>query len=132
MRSRRRVSLFTENQTNNERIYKRAISIALCQRCIPRKYVVQGRREAVNPAATGTKAAARYLRTIHAGRDTVVLYLRLAAAVDEHLLEDPLAYFDALLAERKEEADEFDHVVLPSEMSADAKLVARQLFAGML
>ncbi len=122
--------LFTENQTNNERIYSVPSPSPYVKDAF-HEYVVQGRREAVNPAATGTKAAARYLRTIDAGQ-TVVLDLRLAAAVDEHLLEDPFADFDALLAERKEEADEFYDVVLPSEMSADAKLVARQAFAGML
>ena len=95
------------------------------------EYVVHGKRDAVNPAATGTKAAARYIRTIDAGK-TITLELRLAAATDEHLLEDPFADFDAWLTKCREEADEFYEVVLPNELSADEKLVARQAFAGML
>ncbi len=40
--------------------------------------------------------------------------------------------FDSLLTQRREEADEFYNVVIPSNLSADQKLVARQAFAGML
>ena len=122
--------LFTENQTNNERLYGVPSSSPYVKDAF-HEYVVHGKREAVNPAATGTKAAARYARTINAG-ETIVLELRLAVATDEHLLEDPFADFDALLTKCKEEADEFYDVVLPNELSADAKLVARQAFAGML
>ena len=51
---------------------------------------------------------------------------------DEHLLKAPFADFDSLLQQRRKEADEFYDVVLPTELSADEKLVARQAFAGML
>src|SRR5262249_46038397 len=94
-------------------------------------YVVNGKREAVNPARTGTKAAARYSRTIEAGQ-TITLNLRLAALIDDHPLESPFADFDARIAQRQEEADEFYNVVVPPNLSADAKLIARQAFAGML
>ncbi len=42
---------------------------------------MNGERAAVNPAATGTKAAARYHRTVNAG-ETLTLDLRLAAVRD--------------------------------------------------
>ncbi len=122
--------LFTENQTNNERLYG-APSPSPYVKDAFHEYVVHGKRDAVNPAAAGTKTAARYTRTIDAGK-TLVLQLRLAVATDEHLLEDPFADFDAVLTECKEQADEFYDVVLPKELSPDAKLVARQAFAGML
>ncbi len=122
--------LFTENQTNNERIYGVASASPYVKDAF-HEYVVHGKQEAVNPAATGTKAAARYSRTVDAGK-TITLELRLAAATDEHLLEDPFADFEALLTQCREEADEFYEVVLPKQLSADEKLVARQAFAGML
>ena len=122
--------LFTENQTNNERIYGVPSPSPYVKDAF-HEYVVHGKREAVNPAATGTKAAARYVRSIDAGK-TITLDLRLAAATDEHLLEDPFADFDASLTKCKEEADEFYDVVLPKELLADEKLVSRQAFAGML
>ena len=74
---------------------------------------MNGKRAAVNPAATGTKAAARYSRTVDAGRDD---HARLATCrrwSDDHPLESPFADFDALLMQRQEEADEFYNVVLP-------------------
>ena len=122
--------LFTENQTNNERIYGVPSPSPYVKDAF-HEYVVHAKREAVNPAATGTKAAARYVRSIDAGK-TITLELRLAAATDEHLLEDPFADFDASLTKCKEEADEFYDVALPKELSADEKLVSRQAFAGML
>jgi hypothetical protein len=122
--------LFTENETNSERLYGVSSPSPYVKDAF-HEYVVHGKHDAVNPAATGTKAAARYVRTIKAG-ETITLELRLAAATDEHLLEDPFADFDALLTQCKEEADEFYDVVLPKEVSADAKLVARQAFAGVL
>ena len=122
--------LFTENQTNTQRLYGTPSPSPYVKDAF-HEYVVHGNRDAVNPAATGTKAAARYVRTVGAG-ETVVLELRLAATTDEHLLEDPFADFDALLTKCKEEADEFYDVVLPKRLSIDEKLVARQAFAGML
>ena len=122
--------LFTENETNNERLFG-VPSPSPHVKDAFHEYVVHGKREAINPAATGTKAAARYTRTIDAGK-TLVLQLRLAAATDEHLLEDPFADYDASFTNCKEEADEFYDVVLLKELSPDEKLVARQAFAGML
>jgi Glycosyl hydrolase family 63 C-terminal domain len=122
--------LFTENQTNTQRLYGTPSPSPYVKDAF-HEYVVHGHREAINPAATGTKAAARYVRTVAAG-ETVVLELRLAATTDEHLLEDPFADFDALLTQCKEEADEFYDVVMPKRLSMDETLVARQAFAGML
>ena len=122
--------LFTENETNRDRLYGVTSPTPFVKDAF-HEYVVNDRREAVNPAATGTKAAACYTRMVKAG-ETITLDLRLASVVDEHPLETPFAGFDLLLVQRKEEADEFYSVVLPEHLSADAKLVARQAFAGML
>jgi hypothetical protein len=122
--------LFTENETNTERVFGAQSPNAFVKDAF-HDYVVNGKRDAVNPAQTGTKAAARYTRMIAAG-ETITIDLRLAAEVDVHPLEAPFADFDVLLNERREEADEFYGVVLPEKLSDDAKLVARQAFAGML
>src|SRR5262249_12265255 len=65
--------LFTENETNSERLF-RAPSPTPYVKDAFHAYVVNGKREAVNPARTGTKAAARYSRTIEAGQ-TITLNL---------------------------------------------------------
>jgi hypothetical protein len=103
--------LFTENETNNERLYGVPSPTPYVKDAF-HAYVVNGKREAVNPAATGTKAAARYSRTIDAG-ETINFDLRLASVLTEHRLEAPFADFEASLSQRKEEADEFYKVVLP-------------------
>jgi hypothetical protein len=122
--------LFTENETNTERLYGAPGATPYVKDAF-HACVVNGRREAVNPSATGTKAAARYTRLVGAG-ETVTLELRLAAVREGQLLDPPFAGFDAAFAQRRQEADEFYAVVLPPRLSDDARLVARQAFAGML
>jgi len=122
--------LFTENETNTERLYGVASRTPYVKDAF-HSYVTGGNRGAVNPAATGTKAAAHYVREVPPG-ETVSLRLRLAKLIDHHPYEDPFADFDPDFTERREDADQFYGVVLPSALSADAKLIARQAFAGML
>lgn len=122
--------LFTENETNYERLY-RTPSPTLYTKDAFHDYVVGGKPEAVNTAATGTKAAAHYTRNLGPG-ETATIDLRLASVLDGRLLTSPLKDFDSLLEKRRREADEFYNVVLPAKLSADARLVARQAFAGML
>ena len=121
--------LFTENETNNERLFHVASRSPYVKDAF-HEYVINGRRDAVNPAATGTKAAARYVRTIGGG-ETVTLQLRLAAT-HGRLPADPFANFEAQFTRCKQEADQFYSVVLPETLSAEEKLIARQAFAGML
>ena len=94
-------------------------------------YVIGGNRNAVNPAQTGTKAACHYQLSVRPGQ-TTSLQLRLAALVNNHPHEDPLADFDANISLRQQEAEEFYGAVLPSGLSVDAKLIVRQAFAGLL
>ena len=122
--------LFTENETNTERLYGMPPATPYVKDAF-HAYVVDGKHDAVNPAHTGTKAAALYRRTVAAG-ETITIQLRLAAMIDNHPHAAPFADFDTLIAERREEADEFYSVVLPAKLSDDARLVARQAFAGML
>ena len=90
--------------------------------------IVLGRREAVNPAREGTKVAAHYRLTVPAGGSaTVRLRLRPAGA------EAPaLADFDAIMAARAAEADDFYAHLQRDLRDADARLVQRQAFAGMI
>jgi hypothetical protein len=122
--------LFTENETNNERLFGVSSHTPYVKDAF-HSYVIGGNRGAVNPAKTGTKAAARYYREVKPG-ETLSLRLRLAAIAGNHLFDDPFADFDANFRQRCEEADEFYGVVLPPALSDDAKLIARQAFAGML
>ncbi len=122
--------LFTENETNTERIFKQKSASPYVKDAF-HAYVIEGKQDAVNPQSIGTKAAARYHRTVAAG-ETIQIRLRLAAVIDQHILEDPFADFEASLKQRKEEADEFYNAVLTPSMGDEARMIARQAFAGML
>ena len=62
--------LFTENETNNERLYAKPNPSPYVKDGF-HAFVVHGKKDAVNPAQFGTKAAARYQFKVDAG-DSVV------------------------------------------------------------
>jgi hypothetical protein len=122
--------LFTENETNTERLFKIPNSSPYVKDGID-NYVVHGRQEVVNPKRTGTKAAAHYEISVPAG-GVQVIQLRLS---DRRLSSPRDAFgpeFEGVLKTRLREADEFYADVIPSNVSEDAHLVIRQAFAGML
>jgi hypothetical protein len=119
--------LFTENETNNERIFGSANSSPYVKDGIDR-YVVHGETDAVNPDRTGTKAAAHHVLTI-AGGQSAGVRLRLA---DTELAEPFGPGFGQVFAQRRAEADEFYDGVVPSRVGEDERRVVRQALAGML
>ncbi|HEY7284488.1 MAG TPA: hypothetical protein VH497_03520 [Vicinamibacterales bacterium] len=118
--------LFTENETNNARLFKAVNGTRYVKDGI-NDYFVHGRRDAVNPDQAGTKASAHYPLTLAAG-ESRTLRLRLA---DAESALDP-GSFDRMMVERRREADEFYASVIPSSLGADASNVMRQALAGML
>lgn len=125
--------LFTENETNNQRLYNASNTSPFVKDGI-NEYIVHNNHHAVNPAQEGTKASAHYRLMIGAG-ESVTLRLRLSdeqltAAKQKSFAKD----FDKVFADRMKEADEFynNEKVIPSKLSADAKNVMRQAFAGMM
>ena len=68
--------LFTENESNAQRLWGQPNPTPYVKDAFHR-YVISGERDAVNPAKTGTKAAARYVLEVPAGGCEVV-QLRLA------------------------------------------------------
>src|SRR6202035_2121528 len=70
--------LFTENATNDERIFGTPNRTSYVKDGI-NDYIVAGRQEAINPEQTGTKAAAHYRVDVDAGA-TSVIRLRLKDA----------------------------------------------------
>ena len=120
--------LFTENETNLQRLFGVPNTSPYVKDGI-NDYVVNGATDAVNPARTGTKASARYTLSLGPG-ETQTVRLRLERASEDP--EPSGAHFDAILAERIREADEFYATVIPSELTPDARNVMRQALAGML
>jgi len=122
--------LFTENETNSERVFNVPNASSYVKDGI-NNYIVHGQREAVNPAQTGTKAAAYYEIAIPAGGIHVV-DLRLTDRLWSSPTDAFGPEFDGVLTSRLREADEFYADVIPARLSADSRMVVRQAFAGML
>jgi len=127
--------LFTENETNTQRLLGVPNRTPYAKDGID-DYIVHGRTDAVNPEGTGTKAAAHYPVTIGPG-ESRTLRLRLSdAAADAWPATNgsggPFSSFDAVMAARRAEADEFYASVIPPRLDADAANVMRQAIAGML
>jgi hypothetical protein len=118
--------LFTENETNNKRIFGTANPTPYVKDGI-NDFVVAGTQEAVNPNQTGTKASAHYQLGVSAG-ETAVIKLRLSNAK----LRDPFSQFDQIVEERRREADAFYQAITPAGVGHDAANVMRQALAGML
>jgi hypothetical protein len=119
--------LFTENDTDNERIFGTPNATPYVKDGI-NNYVVAGRQEAVSPNLIGTKAAAHYQLTVGAG-ETAVIRLRLRNAASRNPFG---SQFDQIIEQRRGEADVFYHAITPSRVSEDAAHVMRQALAGML
>jgi hypothetical protein len=126
--------LFTENETNSQRIFGTPNSSPYVKDGI-NNYLVHSRQERVNPQKRGTKAAAHYQLTVEGGNSEV---LRLRLSTTEPISTSTLQGgvfgrgFDAAFRTRKQEADEFYASVIPSSLSADEANVMRQALAGML
>jgi hypothetical protein len=119
--------LFTDNDTNAARLWGAPNAGSFAKDGI-NDYVVDGRKDAVNADAVGTKAAAHYRLTVPAGASATVRLRLHAAAAPTPFGRD----FEAVFARRIREADEFYATVIPDALSADARLVMRQAFAGLL
>jgi hypothetical protein len=120
--------LFTENETNSERIFGLPNASPYVKDGI-NDYVVNGRKAAVNPAQTGTKAAVHYRLVLSPG-EARTIQLRLSDAPN---LMEPLGNeFNAAFSARQQEANEFYQRITPFPLSEDMRNVQRQAFAGML
>ena len=118
--------LFTENETNNQRLWGQPNPAPYVKDAF-HEYVIHRKYHAVNPAKTGTKAAALCVLNIPAGGSKVIrLRLRAKPAADA------FASFDRTFAERLSDADEFYDRIAPKNLSEDEKRVHRQALAGMM
>ena len=119
--------LFTENETNQRRLFGRENPTPFVKDGI-HEFIVGGRTDTVNPAKSGTKAAAHYHLAIPPGESATVR-LRLTDAAAGKFFGGA---FDKLMKSRRQEADEFYAGVIPESLDADAALVMRQALAGMI
>ena len=119
--------LFTENESNAASLWGQPNPTPYVKDAFHR-YVVSGEAAAVNPQMSGTKAAARYILDVPAGGSAVVR-LRLSPKPPAK----PFGLdFDATIAARIKDADEFYQRITPGTLTEDERRVHRQALAGML
>lgn len=128
--------LFTENETNFERIYQTGNKSAFTKDGI-NDFLVNGNDRAVNAENKGTKAAAHYHFDLDPNSSQTI-YLRLCS---ENAVERGLKFSDQsdfvfqcedVFQMRQREADQFYGSITPENLSEDGKKIMRQALAGML
>jgi hypothetical protein len=119
--------LFTENETNQQRLFGIANSARHVKDGI-NDYVVRGLRGAASTSGAGTKASAYYQRTLQPN-ESFVLRLRLTDKIHGAALD---GNFDRIFAERIKEADDFYATVIPAGVAPDRRNIMRQALGGLL
>jgi hypothetical protein len=123
--------LFTENETNHERLFPGQKNESPHVKDGINDFVVYDNKDAVNAEHLGTKAAAHFQGDVGAG-STAVIRLRLCknpSGLNGNLFGKA---FDTIFEDRVNEADEFYKSVTPSSVSEDKANVMRQALSGML
>ena len=118
--------LFTENETNTERLYGLANASPYVKDGF-HHYLLRGESGAVNPELEGTKAAALYRCPLRSG-GTRTVRLRLADTAHQA----PFDGFDQVFQLRHTEADLFYEALQNPAMTEEERHIQRQALAGML
>ncbi len=116
--------LFTNNETNNERLYGVPSRTPYVKDAFHR-HIIHG-ENAINPEQRGTKACA-WMRYDVAPGEAAVMVMRLAPP-DNPSTRQP----DNLLEERRHDADTFYASIHPPNASTEERNIQRQALAGML
>jgi hypothetical protein len=121
--------LFTENETNKERLYGAPNASPWAKDGFHR-YVIDGETGAVCPYEQGTKCAPHYVFEVPGGgRRVVRMRLRPEAQFDDEPLGDG---FDGIFTQRIAEAEAFYARRIPAALGVEERRVARQAYAGLL
>ena len=124
--------LFTENETNAERLFGAPNRTPWVKDAFHER-VVRGRTDAVNPADTGTKAAAWSRFVVPSGGTaTVRLRLREEPPDPTSTAAAPTGDVDSIILHRRAEADEFYAALQPASLDQDERRVQRQALGGLL
>ena len=122
--------LFTNNETNLQRLYGVENTTPYVKDGI-NNYIVQGMQGTVNPRQHRHQGRRALSGHRWRGRDSRPLQLRFSNVAPNGA--DPFdEEFERIFSARQQEADEFYATVTPEGLSADARNVMRQAFAGLL
>ena len=121
--------LFTENETNHSRLFNAENAARFVKDGI-NDYLIHKALNGVNPESSGTKAAAHYSAVLQPGASfTARLRFSNLSPMSSETLDGK---FDQLVAQRRDEAEEFYRSVIPQNTSPDRRNIMRQALAGLL
>jgi hypothetical protein len=118
--------LFTENDTNTERLFGVPNAAPYVKDGI-HEAVVHGRLDRVNPQHTGSKAAAHFQARLAPG-ESFTVQVRFSDTSHPH----PFADFNETFQQRIQEADEYYAALHRAGLSDEERLIQRQALAGLL
>jgi hypothetical protein len=124
--------LFTDNDTNMERLYKQPNASPYVKDAFHR-HVVNDEKGVVNPKRVGTKAGLRYNLFLKPGESAQLLFrLQQSNEMPSNPFGEAGETFNEIFARRVREADEFYDALIPRKSSPEERRVARQAYAGLL
>lgn len=118
--------LFTNNETNREKVFKEKSHTKYVKDAFHRHII--NKEECINPKEVGTKACIHYGGLSIPGKESFVLTFRLT----NEPMSDPLADVEKIIAKRHKEATAFYEHIHPKGLDEDTKRVQRQALSGML
>jgi hypothetical protein len=118
--------LFTENETNLERLYHKANPSPYVKDAFHR-HLINKESGAVNPLKEGTKACAFYNLNIPPNSSQTIR-LRLT----DKEIKNPFTGFSYTFQQRQKDADDFYDTINSNKISEEESRVQRQAFAGLL
>lgn len=121
-------ALFTENSSNLERLFGGQNESPYVKDSFHR-WLIEGDKDAVNPALTGTKCALHYEYDLAAG-ESASLRLRLTPPESSSVQLDE--QFDEQLAQCRTVVNEYYAEIIPDTVSEDERQLARQAYAGLI
>ena len=120
--------LFTENETNFERLYQRANKSEFVKDSFHDAIITGKNLQKLKDKKEGTKCSPVYRFEIES-KQSKSIFLRLSdKRIDDFFPKD----FEKIFEKRKEEADEFYGNIHPVACNEDQRNIQRQAFAGML
>ncbi|ODV91661.1 hypothetical protein CANCADRAFT_23132 [Tortispora caseinolytica NRRL Y-17796] len=132
------VPLFTNNETNREKLFKQESDTPYTKDAFHR-HIVDKEKGAINPENTGTKAAAWYSFVndggIPPGESAVVRFVftnEKPICTEPGMEEVADAQTDEMIDERFNEAEEFYYHISPIIPNDDLRNIQRQALSGML
>ena len=126
--------MFCDNETNEVALWGADHNRTPYPKDGINRAIVHGDASLLNPDRHGTKVGLRYHFDAIAPGESVTVRLRLTELKEsdpDDVLLEPFADFDAVLAERRGDADEFFGAVIPPDVSDVDRHIARRAFAGL-